>query len=112
LVAGEMRRLAERVGATAADVRRTIAEIASAHADSLRAAHDSREFAERTAEDARRVHALARIQAAESKVVGLSVQEIAEIAARTDAATGESRAAANSLHEQARTLERLLREVD
>jgi methyl-accepting chemotaxis protein len=110
LIAAEMRRLAERIGATAADVRQTLAKIASTHADSLRAAHDSREFAERTAQDARRVNELARVQAAESKVVGLSVKEIAEIAERSDAATADTRAAANSLQEQASALERLLRE--
>jgi hypothetical protein len=105
-----MRRLAERIGSTAADVRQTLSKIASTHVDSLRAAHDSREFAERTAEDARRVYELARVQAAESKVVGLSVKEIAEIAERSDAATADTRAAANSLQEQASALERLLRE--
>jgi methyl-accepting chemotaxis protein len=109
LVASEMRRLAERVAGSVADVRGRMASISSAGTSTVVASAQSRELAERTAAAARQISAVTATQHHDTHRVSTSVHEVAMTVAASAVATTQTRAAAERLREHADELERLTR---
>jgi methyl-accepting chemotaxis protein len=109
LVASEMRRLAERVAGSVADVRGRMSSISSAGMSTVVASAQSRELAERTAAAARQISAVTATQHHDTHRVSTSVHEVAASVAASAVATTQTRAAAERLREHADELERLTR---
>ena len=107
LVATEMRRLAERVGGTVADVRVQIADIGSAGTSTVVATELSRKLAERTAAAAREISTVTETQHRDTQHVLDAIGEVADAVAATASATGQTRAAAEGLLHHAAALEQL-----
>jgi methyl-accepting chemotaxis protein len=109
LVASEMRRLAERVAGSVADVRGRMASISAAGTSTVMASAQSRELAERTAAAARQISAVTATQHHDTHRVSTSVHEVAASVAASAVATTQTRAAAERLRQHAEELERLTR---
>jgi methyl-accepting chemotaxis protein len=107
LVAAEMRRLAERVASTVADVRDRIAEVEAAGSSTVMTTDDSRKIAESTADAARRISEVTQRQSDETEQVSLKVFEVAEVMIAAVDATRQTHSAAEGLRAQAAELERL-----
>ncbi|MCA9700975.1 MAG: methyl-accepting chemotaxis protein, partial [Myxococcales bacterium] len=108
LVAAEMRRLAERVTGTVADVRELVVDIKASTATTVMATEQSRRLAENTAAAARRITAETQQQSADTTMASTNVREVANIIAQTSVATTQTRAAAEGLMMQADLLEQLV----
>jgi methyl-accepting chemotaxis protein len=109
LVAGEMRRLAERVTATVEDVRGLVGDIRSSGASTVMATEHSRKLAESTTDAARRISLVTQQQRTAMEQVSASVREIAEVLAQAAAATTQTRVSTEDLKAQADKLDTLLR---
>jgi methyl-accepting chemotaxis protein len=109
LVAAEMRRLAERVAGSVADVRGRMTSISSAGTSTVIASAQSRDLAERTAAAARQISSVTTTQHHDTQRVAASMHEVAQSVAASAAATSQTRAAAEGLRLQADELERLTR---
>jgi methyl-accepting chemotaxis protein len=109
LVASEMRRLAERVAGSVADVRGRMSSISAAGTSTVMASAQSRELAERTAAAARQISAVTATQHQDTHRVSTSVHEVAVSVAASAVATTQTRAAAERLRRHAEELERLTR---
>jgi methyl-accepting chemotaxis protein len=109
LVASEMRRLAERVAGSVADVRGRMSSISSAGSSTVMASAQSRELAERTAAAARQISSVTATQHKDTHRVSTSVHEVAASVAASAVATTQTRAAAERLRQHADELERLTR---
>lgn len=110
LVAAEMRRLAERVTAAAADVAKQVAGIAAASASTDVATAQSRELAESTAAAARRIFDETQRQSDATEQLASAVEQVAEIVIATSQATSHTRSTAAGLRIHAMQLERLTRQ--
>lgn len=109
LVAGEMRRLAERVTATVEDVRKLVGDIRSSGASTVMATEQSRKLAESTTDAARRISLVTQQQRTAMEQVSASVREVAEVLAQAAAATTQTRVSTEDLKSQADKLDVLLR---
>ncbi|MBZ0117210.1 MAG: methyl-accepting chemotaxis protein, partial [Sandaracinaceae bacterium] len=109
LVAGEMRRLAERVTATVESVRKLIGDVRASGSATVMATDESRKLAESTTETARRITLVTQQQRTATEQVSASVREIADVIAQTATATTQTRVSAEELKAQADRLEELLR---
>ncbi|WP_146155358.1 methyl-accepting chemotaxis protein [Enhygromyxa salina] len=107
LVAAEMRRLAERVTGTVADVRDRVTDIKASGTSTVMATEDSRKLAQSTAEAARVISTVTQQQSDDTEQVSLSVQELAEMVVAAALATSQTRSAAEGLRAYALELERL-----
>jgi methyl-accepting chemotaxis protein len=107
LVAGEMRRLAERVAGSVADVRGRMSSISGAGTSTVMASAQSRDLAERTAAAARQISSVTVTQHHDTQRVSASVREVVQSVAASAIATSQTRAAAEGLRLQADELERL-----
>jgi methyl-accepting chemotaxis protein len=110
LVATEMRRLAERVTQTVADVRLTITNIEAASAASVAATAAGRQLTGNTADAARFIVDVTGSQSEETKLVSTSVRELATAVSQSVTTAEQTRAAADGLREQAVALEHLTRD--
>jgi methyl-accepting chemotaxis protein len=110
LVAAEMRRLAERVTAAAADVAKQVAGIAAASASTDAATAQSRALAESTAAAARRIFDETHRQSDATEQLANAVEQVAEIVIATSQATAHTRSTAAGLRIHAMQLERLTRQ--
>jgi methyl-accepting chemotaxis protein len=108
LVANEMRRLAERVTGTVADVRATIAAIGTSNSATVVATEDSRELAGSTTAAARRIVDVIHTQGTETELCSTAARTIADAVASSAAAITQTRASADGLRERAERLERLI----
>jgi methyl-accepting chemotaxis protein len=109
LVAAEMRRLAERVAGSVADVRGRMASISGAGTSTVLASAQSRDLAERTAAAARQISSVTATQHHDTQRVSASVHGVAQSVAASAVATSQTRAAAEGLRLQADELEHLTR---
>lgn len=112
LVAAEMRRLAERVTATVADVHARVTAIEQAGSNSISAAEDSRKLTEQTAGAAREISTITKRQSRETELAALHVRELTAVVIASAGATSQTRAAAEGLRSQAELLERLTRQFE
>jgi hypothetical protein len=109
LVAAEMRRLAERVAGSVADVRGRMSSISNAGTSTVMASAQSRDLAERTAAAARQISSVTTTQHHDTQRASASMHEVAQSVAASAVATSQTRAAAEGLRLQADELERLTR---
>jgi methyl-accepting chemotaxis protein len=112
LVAAEMRRLAERVTATADNVRGLVHDITSASASTVAATAHSRQLAENTTVAAREIVQAAHRQRTDTERASAEAREFASIIASSSVATTQTRVAAENLERQADQLERLVRRFE
>jgi methyl-accepting chemotaxis protein len=110
LVAAEMRRLAERVTAAAADVAKQVAGIEAASASTNVATAESRMLAESTAAAAQRIFTETQRQSSATDQLASIIEHLAEIVVATSQATSHTRGTAAGLRIHAAQLERLTRQ--
>lgn len=109
IVAAEMRRLAERVTGTIADVRERVADIRSAGASTVMATDDSRKRAQRSAQAARQISTLTHQQSQETAAVAFAVAAVTKAVIEQADATAQAQAASQGLRSRAEGLEQLTR---
>ena len=112
LVANEMRRLAERVTGTVADVRSTVVAIENSNRATVEAIKDSRGLAGSTTTAARRIVDIIHTQGTETELVSTAARTIADAVASSAAAVTQTRASADGLRERAERLERLIEQFE
>jgi methyl-accepting chemotaxis protein len=112
LVATEMRRLAERVTGTVADVRATVSAIGASNVATVDATKDSRELAGSTTAAARRIVDVIHTQGTETELVSTAARTIADSVAASAAAITQTRSSADGLRERAERLERLIEQFE
>ncbi|PRP98276.1 Frizzy aggregation protein FrzCD [Enhygromyxa salina] len=112
LVAAEMRRLAERVSGTVADVRGRVIDIKNSGTSTVIATEGSRKLAERTAAAAREISTLTAAQGRDTQRASAAMLGVSERVIATGTATEQTRIAAERLKLQADELERLTRRFE
>jgi len=112
LVAGEMRRLAERVAGTVDDVRVQIANIEASSEATVGATTRGRELAQRAAEVARTIDELASTQSRDTELASRGVESTAGIIVETTQALAQIRASTEGLRAHAEALELLLADFE
>ena len=108
LVAAEMRRLAERVTGTVADVREQVVNIQRSSESTVTATTRSHHLAEETAKAARAIVTETDRQHASSDRASNSVRDVAQVIAQVKGATTQTRSTADGLRAQAMALERMI----
>ncbi len=109
LVAGEMRRLAERVMTSVHDVRSLVGDIRASGSSTMMATEDSKKLAASTTDAARQITLVTQQQRSGTEQVLQSVREIAETLTQSVAAMAQTRASAEQLKGQADKLSTLVR---
>ena len=109
LVAGEMRRLAERVTASVGDVKKLVSDIRDSGSSTVMATEESKKLAEGTTEAARQITFVTRQQRSGTEQVSHSVKDVAEIIMQAACATSQTRESAEGLKLQADRLADLVR---
>ncbi len=112
LVAGEMRRLAERVTASVQDVKKLVADIRDSGSSTVIATEESRKLADGTTEAARQITFVSQQQRSGTEQVSQSVKNIAEVVSQAASATSEIRTAAEGLKTHADRLAEIVRKFD
>lgn len=97
LVAGEMRRLAERVTASVHDVKKLVADIRESGASTVVATEESKKLAEATAGAARSITLATQQQRSSTEQVNQSVRALSEIVEQAALATTQTRTSAEGL---------------
>jgi methyl-accepting chemotaxis protein len=97
LVAGEMRRLAERVTASVQDVKKLVADIRQSGASTVVATEESKKLAEGTAGAARSITLVTQQQLNSTEQVNQSVRALSEIVEQAALATTQTRTSAEGL---------------
>jgi methyl-accepting chemotaxis protein len=108
LVAGEMRRLAERVTASVQDVKRLVTDIKESGSTTVMATEESRRLAQGTTEAARQITFVTQQQRSGTEQVSQSVKGIADVVTQAVAATAQTRTSAERLKTQADRLSELV----
>ena len=108
LVAGEMRRLAERVKGTVGGIRAAVVNIDEATSRTAQATTEGSNLAKRTSAVAERIVELTEAQSAETEQVSAGVQDIALVLESSSAVSSETRFAASELEHRARALTQLV----
>jgi methyl-accepting chemotaxis protein len=108
LVAAEMRRLAERVTATVADVKSLVTDVRSSATTTVMVTEEARKLADSTTESARQITMVTQQQRTGTEQVSGSMVEIATLLGQYVAGTQETRSLAAGLKGQAEKLERLV----
>lgn len=101
LVAGEMRRLAERVTASVQDVKALVADIRASGSSTVMATEEGRRLAESTTESARLITTVTQQQRTGTEQVSKSMSDIAAVLAQSVSATRQTRSLAAELKHQA-----------
>ena len=109
LVAGEMRRLAERVTASVQDVKRLVSDIRESGSTTVMATEESRRLAQGTTEAARQITFVTQQQRSGTEQVSQSVKGIADVVTQAVSATAQTRTSAERLKAQADRLTDLVR---
>lgn len=109
LVAGEMRRLAERVMISVHDVRSLVGDIRASGSSTMMATEDSKKLAASTTDAARQITLVTQQQRSGTEQVLQSVREIAETLTQSVAAMAQTRSSAEQLKSQADKLSTLVR---
>jgi methyl-accepting chemotaxis protein len=109
LVAGEMRRLAERVTASVHDVKKLVYDIRESGSSTVMATEESRKLAEGTTDAARQITFVTQQQRSGTEQVSQSVKNIADVVAQAVSATSQTRTSAQSLKTRADGLAAIVR---
>jgi methyl-accepting chemotaxis protein len=112
LVAGEMRRLAERVTASVQDVKRLVTDIRESGATTVMATEESRRLAQGTTEAARQITFVTQQQRSGTEQVSQSVKGIADVVTQAVSATAQTRTSAERLKTQADRLAELVQRFE
>jgi methyl-accepting chemotaxis protein len=112
LVAGEMRRLAERVTASVQDVKRLVSDIRESGSTTVMATEESRRLAQGTTEAARQITFVTQQQRSGTEQVSQSVKGIADVVTQAVSATAQTRTSAERLKAQADRLTDLVRRFE
>ena len=110
LVAGEMRRLAERVTASVQDVKKLVYDIRESGSSTVMATEESRKLAEGTTEAARQITFVTQQQRSGTEQVSQSVKNIADVVAQAVSATSQTRTSAQTLKTRADSLAVIVRQ--
>lgn len=109
LVASEMRRLAERVTASVADIKTLVADIRESGASTVVATEESRKLAASTTHAARGIALVTQQQQSSTEQVTDNVRAIAEVVQQAATATTQTRSSAEDLKQHADRLAELVR---
>src|SRR6185503_18550975 len=104
LVAGEMRRLAERVTASVQDVKALVSDIRDSGSSTVMATEESKKLAQGTTEAARQITFAAQQQQTSTDQVSQGMRDIANVVSQTVSATTQTRTSAEGLKRRADTL--------
>ncbi len=104
LVASEMRRLAERVAASVADIKTLVGDIRESGASTVVATEESKKLADGTTAAARNITLVSQQQQTSTEQVSQNVRAIAEVVRQAATATTQTRASAEGLKVQAERL--------
>ncbi|HEU4733777.1 MAG TPA: methyl-accepting chemotaxis protein [Kofleriaceae bacterium] len=101
LLAGEMRKLAERVTQSVHDVKKLVADVRSSVSATVMATEESSKLAEGTTESARQINLVTQQQRSGTEQAGQSMRDVASMITQSLAATQQIRALAENLKVQA-----------
>jgi len=104
LVAGEMRKLAERVTASVADIKKLVSDVRASVSATVIATEESSKLAEGTTESARHIHLVTQQQRSGTEQAGQSIRDVVSMITQSLAATQEIRTLAEALKAQADNL--------
>ncbi|MEW5851017.1 MAG: methyl-accepting chemotaxis protein [Myxococcota bacterium] len=108
LVAGEMRRLAERVTATVGDVKSLVSDIRASGAATVMTTEEARKLADSTTESARQITLVTQQQRTGTEQVSHSMREISVLLGQYASGTQQTRSLAEGLKSQAEKLEHVV----
>ncbi|MGC4118650.1 MAG: methyl-accepting chemotaxis protein [Myxococcales bacterium] len=106
LVAAEIRRLSERVGASVADVKGMLSEIRASSSATVLVTEESRKLAESTTASARQITLVTQQQRTATEQVSHNMAEAANVIMQSTTVIGQVRAAAEDLKNEAEALAR------
>jgi methyl-accepting chemotaxis protein len=101
LVAGEMRKLAERVTASVHDIKALVADVRASVSATVMATEESTKLADGTTESARQISLVTQQQRSGTEQAGVSMRDVASMITQSLSATQEIRALAGTLKQQA-----------
>lgn len=101
LVAAEMRRLAERVGASVQDIKALVGDVHSSSSSTVVASEEGRKLAEDATESARRITMVTQQQRTATEQVSQSMKDIASMVGQSTSAVRQTRELAGELKAQA-----------
>jgi methyl-accepting chemotaxis protein len=101
LVAGEMRKLAERVTASVQDIKELVSDVRASVSATVLATEESSKLAEGTTESARHIHLVTQQQRSGTEQAGQSMRDVALMITQSLAATQQMRTLAEALKAQA-----------
>lgn len=104
LVAGEMRKLAERVTASVSDIKKLVSDVRASVSATVIATEESGKLAEGTTESARHINLVTQQQRSGTEQAGQSMRDVASMIAQSLAATQQLRTLAENLKAQADNL--------
>jgi methyl-accepting chemotaxis protein len=111
LVAKEIRRLAEAVGASVVDVKKLVTDIRESGAATVQASDEARKLAQSTAEASAEISMTTQRQRNATIQLAESMQSISAVLSRSTISTRETRAAAQDLKRQAERLSAVVARV-
>jgi methyl-accepting chemotaxis protein len=112
LVASEMRRLAERVTASVADVKKLVSDIRDSGSSTVMATEESKKLAEGTTDAARQITFVTQQQRSGTEQVSQSIKGIADVVSQAVSATSQTRTSAQGLKAQADRLSALVKRFE
>lgn len=112
LVAGEMRRLAERVTASVQDVKKLVSDIRESGSSTVMATEESKRLAEGTTEAARQITFVTQQQLSGTEQVSQSIKNIVDVVGQAVSATSQTRTSAEGLKARADRLAELVRRFE
>jgi methyl-accepting chemotaxis protein len=112
LVASEMRRLAERVTASVADVKKLVSDIRDSGSSTVMATEESKKLAEGTTDAARQITFVTQQQRSGTEQVSQSIKGIADVVSQAVSATSQTRTSAQGLKTQADRLSALVKRFE
>jgi methyl-accepting chemotaxis protein len=104
LVAGEMRKLAERVTASVTDIKKLVGDVRASVSATVIATEESSNLAEGTTESARQINLVTQQQRSGTEQAGQSMRDVASMITQSLAATQQVRSLAEDLKGQADNL--------
>lgn len=108
LVAGEMRRLAERVTATVQDVKALVNDVQSSGTSTVMATEEGRKLADNTTESARQITLVTQQQRTATEQVSAGMTNISALLAQTAVAAAQTRGSTEVLKAQADRLNEIV----
>jgi methyl-accepting chemotaxis protein len=108
MVAGEMRRLAERVTASVEDVKTLLVDVRTSGTSSVQATEEGRKLAESTTESARQITLVTQRQRSATQEVSQTMSQISKVLTSSLVTMQQTRSSAELLMGQSAELERVI----